>query len=111
MIPKCELKSATLFIKDDVSGEFMEMGNINKLELEEVYVERETYADGIKYVSQSREVTLSYNLKKISRKKFVKLLMARKIQRNLANELAKYYLNKRGYYSYIDLFLLDGGTL
>lgn len=111
MNPKCVLNSATLFIKDDASGELLEIGNVNKLELEEVYIEKETYVEGIKYMPSSIEVSTSYNLKKLTRKKFVKLLMARRIQRNAANELAKCFLEKRGYYSYIDLFLLDGGTL
>ena len=52
-----------------------------------------------------------YSFKKISKKRFIKLLMARKIQRNAANELAKVFLERRGYYSYLDLVLFDGGLL
>lgn len=113
MMPKCILGPTTVYIKDNESGEMLELGNIEKLELEEIQTEYETYNQGIKNISisQPREVSVSYKLKKLSKKKFIKLLMARKIQRNAANELAKYFLNKRGYYSYIDLFLLDGGDL
>ncbi len=111
MMPNCVLRPTTIYIKDNESGEMLELGNIEKLELEEIQTEHETYNQGINYISHPREVSVSYKLKKLSKKKFIKLLMARKIQRNAANELAKYFLNKRGYYSYIDLFLLDGGAL
>ncbi len=111
MMPKCTLGPSTLFIKDDATGELVELGNINKLELEEIHTECETYNEGITYIPQSTEVNVSYKFKTISRKRFIKLLMARKIQRNVANEFAKYFLNKRGYYSYIDLALFDTGVL
>lgn len=111
MMPKCTLGPTTIFIKDNESGEMLELGNIEKLELEEIQTEHESYAFGINYINHPQEVSVSYRLKNISRKRFIKLLMARKIQRNAANELAKYFLNKRGYYSYIDLFLFDGGVI
>lgn len=71
----------------------------------------EIYNERITYIPQSTEVSVSYKFKTISRKRFIKLLISRKIQRNVANELAKYFLNKRGYYSYIDLALFDTGVL
>ena len=71
----------------------------------------EIYNERITYIPQSTEVSVSYKFKTISRKRFIKLLISRKIQRNVANELAKYFLNKRGYYSYIDLALFDTGML
>ncbi len=111
MMPKCTLSQPTIFIKDEATGEMLELGNIEKIELEEIQTEHESYNYGTCYINHPREVSATYRLKTISRKKFIKLLMARKIQRNLAIELAKYFLNKRGYYSYIDLFLLDGGVL
>lgn len=111
MMPKCTLGPSTLFIKDDTTGEMVELGNINRLELEEIHTERETYNEGITYIPQSTEVSVSYKFKKISRKRFIKLLMARKIQRNAANELVKCFLDKRGYYSYIDLVLFDTGVI
>lgn len=111
MMPKYTLNQATIFIKDKATGEILELGNVEKLELEEIQIEHESAVYGAKYISYPPEVSMSYRLKTISRKKFIKLLMARKIQRNAANELAKYFLNKRGYYSYIDLCLFDGGAL
>ena len=56
-------------------------------------------------------MSVKCRLKTISRKRFIKLLMARNIQRNGAQELAKYFFNKRGYYSYMDLILFDNGVL
>lgn len=111
MMPKCTLGPTTIFIKDEESGEMLELGNVEKLELEEIQIEHESINFGVNYVRYPQEVSVSYKLKTISRKKFIKLLMAKKIQRNAANELAKYFLKKRGYYSYIDLFLLDGGVI
>lgn len=111
MMPKCTLGPTTIYIKDNESGETLELGNVGKLELEEIQTEHESYNFGTNYINHPQEVSVSYRLKTISKKRFIKLLMARKIQRNAANELAKYFLNKRGYYSYIDLFLFDGGVI
>lgn len=41
--------------------------------------------------------------KKLSRKRFIKLLMSNKIQKNKANKIADYYFNKQGYYCLFDL--------
>lgn len=41
----------------------------------------------------------------LSRKKFIKLLMAKGIGRNGANEIAKYILKKNGRYTMIDLLM------
>lgn len=90
MMSKCTLGPSTIFIKDDATGEILELGNIEKLELEEIQIEHESAAYGAKYISYPPEVTDTYRLKTISRKKFIKLLMARKIQRNAANEFAKW---------------------
>ena len=68
MMPKCTLGPSTLFIKDDATGELVELGNINKLELEEIHTECETYNEGITYIPQSTEVNVSYKFKTISRK-------------------------------------------
>lgn len=41
--------------------------------------------------------------KRLSRKRFIKLLMSNQIQRNNANKIADYYFNKQGYYCLFDL--------
>ena len=53
-------------------------------------------------------ITLTYqrlNNKKVSRKRFIKLLMSKKIQRNEAQKIAKKYYEKQGYYSMFDVFV------
>ena len=45
------------------------------------------------------ELELEIKTKNITRKRFIKLLMAKGIQRNGANEIAKYILKKYGYYN------------
>lgn len=42
---------------------------------------------------------------KLNRKKLIKLLMAKGIQRNGANEIAKYLLKKNGRYTIFDLLI------
>ena len=50
-------------------------------------------------------LTYEFTIKphKMSRKKFIKLLMAKGIQRNGANEIAKYFNKKNNRYSLLDL--------
>lgn len=55
-------------------------------------------------------VEYSMNIKindstKLTRKKFIKYLMSRGIQRNGANEIAKYLLKKNGGYTFYDLLI------
>ena len=45
------------------------------------------------------------NAIKLSRKKFIKLLMSKGIGRNGANEIAKYVLKKNGRYTMLDLMM------
>lgn len=42
---------------------------------------------------------------KLSRKKFIKMLMSKGIGRNGANEIAKYVLKKNGRYTMLDLMM------
>lgn len=54
--------------------------------------------------------TVSYSLrntifsKKVTRKRFIKLLMSNGIQRNEANKIANYYHKKDGYYLLINVY-------
>lgn len=88
------LKPMRLLVVDDKGNEMELQGTV---ELEQSY----PYED----LSIS-QWTMSVNIEKsetISRKKFIKLLMSKGIQRNGANEIAKYILNKNGKYSLMDL--------
>lgn len=109
MMPKIETRNVTIFVKDNSSGEMLELGAAEKIELEEIENNYDTFLDH-DFKSCSREISISYKPKNISKKRFIKLLMSRKIQRNAANELAKVFHVKRGYYSYLDLIIFfDGG--
>lgn len=51
-----------------------------------------------------REFTINIELGSVTKKRFIKRLMGKGIQRNCATEIAKYVLKKYGYYS--EKFLL-----
>ena len=88
------LKPMRLFAVDDKGNEIELQGSV---EIAESY----PYED-----LPISQWTMSVYIEKsetISRKKFIKLLMSKGIQRNGANELAKYILNKNGKYSLLDL--------
>ncbi len=51
-----------------------------------------------------REFTIDIELGSVTKKRFIKMLMGKGIQRNCATEIAKYVLKKYGYYS--EKFLL-----
>lgn len=54
---------------------------------------------------ETQEISFDITINNISKKRFIKLLMARGIQRNGAVEIAKYILKKYGYYSQAFLLL------
>lgn len=94
------LKPMRLLVVDDKGNE-MELQGTVELEQSYPYEDIDLYKD----LSIS-QWTMSVNIEKsetISRKKFIKLLMSKGIQRNGANEIAKYILNKNGKYSLMDL--------
>lgn len=57
-------------------------------------------AENISYVMQKTIFS-----KKVSRKRFIKLLMSYGIQRNEANKIASYYHKKDGYYLLINVYM------
>lgn len=111
MMSEYDIRQTTIFIKDEKSEEMVKLGNVEDLTLEDARQEFDEYSFDANCVSYPLEASVSCKLKTISRKKFIKLLMSRKIQRNAANALANYFFNKRGYYLYIDLYLVDGGVI
>lgn len=54
---------------------------------------------------QNATLEFTGNIKSMTRKKFIKLLMAKGIQRNGANEIAKYVNKKHNNYNAIDLIM------
>lgn len=97
------LKPRRLFMVDDKGNKIELQGTINLEELDLNSVELDPY----KNISVT-ELSMSINVEKsetISRKKFVKLLMSKGIQRNSANEIAKYVLKRNGRYTLFDLLI------
>ena len=97
------LKPSRLLMVDDKGNEIELQGTINLEELDLNSVELDSY----KNISVT-ELSMSINVEKsetISRKKFVKLLMSKGIQRNSANEIAKYVLKRNGRYTLFDLLM------
>lgn len=97
------LKPSRLFMVDDKGNKIELQGTINLEELDLNSVELDSY----KNISVT-ELSMSINVEKsetISRKKFVKLLMSKGIQRNSANEIAKYVLKRNGRYTLFDLLM------
>ena len=64
-------------------------------------IEDENKNDLVSINNMTYEFTIKPH--KISRKKLIKLLMAKGIQRNGANEIAKYFNKKNNRYSLLDL--------
>lgn len=54
---------------------------------------------------QNASLEFTGKIKSMTRKKFIKLLMAKGIQRNGANEIAKYVNKKHNNYNAIDLIM------
>lgn len=107
MMPEITNVPSTLFVKNDSSGEMLELGKVTEITYEtEVLNEYDDFFKKFAIQNNNLELTLDFKSKRITRKRFIRLLMSRKIQRNDANELAKLFLKKRGYYDYIDFLLL-----
>ena len=91
----------TIMIKTE-NDEYKVLGKATEISTEYEHVE----ASEKEYV-MPKEITLTMDIKpmNITKKKFVKKLMAKGIGRNGANEIAKYIHKKRGYYSLLDLII------
>lgn len=98
------LKPAKLLMVDENGNECELNGTI---EFEEVNTNSISEIDPYKSVSAT-ELSMTINIDnstKLTRKKLIKLLMAKGIQRNGANEIAKHVLKKNGKYTMFDLLL------
>jgi hypothetical protein len=98
------LKPSKLLMVDENGNECELNGTI---EFEEVNTNSISEIDPYKSVSAT-ELSMTINIDnstKLTRKKLIKLLMAKGIQRNGANEIAKHVLKKNGKYTIFDLLL------
>lgn len=98
------LEPAKLMLVDENGNQTELQGTI---ELEEIDTNSISEIDPYKGVSAT-QVSMSIditNSMKLTRKKLIKLLMSKGIQRNGANEIAKYLLKKNGEYTMFDLMM------
>lgn len=98
------LRPSKLLLVDDKENKCEIEGTI---EFPEVNTNSASELDPYKSVSTT-ELSMTLNIdysKKLTRKKLIKLLMSKGIQRNGANEIAKYLLKKNGKYTMFDLLL------
>lgn len=98
------LKPAKFMLVDEKGNQTELNGTI---ELEELSTSSIDEIDPYKNTSVTE---YSMNIKidnsmKLTRKKLIKLLMSKGIQRNGANEIAKYLLKKNGKYTMFDLMM------
>ena len=99
-----ELKPSKLLMVDDKGNEIELNGTI---EFEEVDTNGISELEPYKNTSVT-QLAMNINIdnaNKLTRKKLIKLLMSKGIQRNGANEIAKYLLKKNGKYTTFDLLL------
>ena len=98
------LKPSKLMLVDENGNEIELKGTI---EFEEIDTNSISEIDPYKNVSVT-QFSMNINIKnsvKLTRKRLIKLLMAKGIQRNGANEIAKHLLKKNGSYTMFDLML------
>ena len=98
------LKPAKLMFVDEQGNQTELNGTI---ELEKLDTNSISEIDPYKNVSVT-QYSMNVNIKnsmELTRKKLIKLLMSKGIQRNGANEIAKYLLKKNGKYTMFDLMV------
>lgn len=97
------LKPTKLLMVDDRGNEIELQGTIEFEQLDLDSSELDKYKN-VLTTQLSMNINID-NVIKLTRKKFIKLLMSKGIQRNGANEIAKYVLNKKGKYIMFDLLM------
>lgn len=101
-----ELNDGTKMVCDGNMISSVSILEKSSIPMEEAYLDLAWKRKAIKEIRY--ELDINFN-DKMTRKRFIKLLMSIGIQRNTANELARYSLKKFGYYSSVYLINLMGG--
>ena len=98
------IQPSKLIMVDDDGNEHELYGTI---ELDELNTNNINEIDPYKNTSITNlSMTINVNgSMQLTKKKLIKLLMSKGIQRNGANEIAKYVLKKHGKYTMVDLLL------
>lgn len=101
MIGSCQINTWEILITND-TGEKIKIENVKRIDISEdinIYNERYSLIDKNKTSFTLKGYLLDIEVDHTSKKRFIKLLMAKGIQRNCAIEIARYFLNKYGFYS------------
>lgn len=97
------LKPTKLLMVDDRRNEIELQGTIEFEQLDLNSSELDPYKS-VSMTQLSMNINID-NVLKLTRKKLIKLLMSKGIQRNGASEIAKYILKKHGKYTMFDLMM------
>lgn len=101
MIEKCKINMCEALITMD-TGEKIKVENVKRIEITEDVRRTDEYDSSVSKNKTScilKGYLLDIEIDHTSKKRFIKLLMAKGIQRNCAVEIARYFLNKYGFYS------------
>ena len=98
------LKPVKLLLVADKGNEVELNGTIGLPELDSNSISDINPYENVSKTELSMTIDID-NSMKLTRKKLVKLLMSKGIQRNGANEIARYVLKKNGKYTMFDLML------
>lgn len=98
------LKPAKLMLIDQKGNETELNGTIEFKELNTNSISEIDPYKNVSVTEYSMHVNVE-NSMKLTKKKLIKLLMSKGIQRNGANEIAKYLLKKNGKYTMFDLMM------
>lgn len=88
----------------DENGNEIEVQGTTGLDKNEKFDDDDSLSVGYHITNPNISFDFTTNMT-LSRKKFIKLLMAKGIGRNGANEIAKHVLKKNGRYTMIDLLM------
>ena len=101
MPPKDEspitLGMGTLYIKDDATGETTPVGQISSIDHATIIPEPAS-PEPVYWINPNETFTFHLYERKMSRKRFVKMLMARGYGRNFANSIARIAASDRSSY-------------
>ena len=101
------IKPARLVMIDKDGNESEIYGTINEIKVEPETVERDdTLFDDRVTSVKNYSSECSFEIKSITRKRFIKLLMAQGIARNGAKDIAEYVRKKYGQYNPMFLMML-----
>lgn len=99
MIGNCEMNTCCEVLITMDTGEKMKVENVKRIDISEDVRIYDWDVDNYKQSAILKGYLLDIEVDHTTKKRFIKLLMSKGIQRNCAIEIARYFLNKYGFYS------------